>query len=60
MLPGLPHMFAKMPCFAPKMCIGEPKPILKPNSTQVMSTRAKAMNDIIIALTDQRFCITPP
>ena len=41
-------------------CIGSPKAILKPTSTQRTSTIAKATNAIIIEFTDQRFCITPP
>ena len=58
--PGLPHMFPKKPVVWPKMWIGSPNAILKPTSTQRTSTTAKATNAIIIELTDQRFCITPP
>ena len=42
------------------MWIGSPNAILKPTSTQRISTIAKATNAIIIEFTDQRFCITPP
>ena len=56
----MPIMLAKNPWCAPKMCNGCPNAISKPTSTHAMSTRANAMNDIIIELTDQRFCITPP
>ncbi len=58
--PGLPQMFARKPCDAPRMCIGLPNAILNANSTQTMSTRAKATNASIIEFTDHRFCITPP
>src|SRR3954451_18063426 len=58
--PGWPHMLARNPLSAPKICIGEPKPILNPHNTQATSTTANATNAIIIEFTDQRFCITPP
>ncbi len=39
---------------------GSPKPILNSHNTQAISTRANATNDIIMLLTDQRFCMMPP
>ena len=41
-------------------CQGVPKPILKPHSTQTMSTIEKLANVSIMLLMDQRFCMTPP
>ena len=58
--PGLPHRLFQNEVFDPAMCIGDPKPILKPHKTQTINTSANATNDIIIEFTDQRFCITPP
>src|SRR4029077_19725840 len=70
--PGCPQKFAqnlplKIVAFAaspaplaPKIPIGCPKAILKPHSTQIISTTANATNDSIIEFTDQRFCMTPP
>ena len=42
------------------MCIGWPNAIWKPNSSQTISTTANPVKAIIIELTDQRFCMTPP
>ena len=41
-------------------CHGWPKAMLKPYSTQTISTAAKPENASIMLFTDQRFCITPP
>ena len=59
MLPGLPMKLPKKPeCARPWN--GEPKPILKAQRTQTMSTTANAANVSIMLLIDHRFCITPP
>src|SRR4051794_22088135 len=47
--PGLPQMLAKNPCDVPRMCMGSPNAILKPNRTHAISTSANATNDNIIA-----------
>src|ERR1700722_8142448 len=64
MLPGSPRNVPKKP-FVPVMpeplcAIGLPKPILNAQRHQTMSVTQNATNVSIIALTDQRFCITPP
>src|SRR5581483_7095284 len=63
--PGWPMKLAKNLESSPPLplenpCHGLPKPMLKPQSTHAMSTSAKAVNDSIMLLTDQRFCMTPP
>ena len=63
-LPGSPRAVPRKLCVPkrpdPPCAIGWPKPILNAHRHQTISVTQNATNVSIMALTDQRFCMTPP